>query len=132
QTSAGASFFANISQEKAVQKVILYKTPEELALYEASVAEEKQKAAEKQIAKQIQVAKPKGVTGPVNKEKLAQLVRQQGQLQEATQLSLEEAQTKKRMALLEQQQKMSEDQKKQKKEDAAKLVKNADGLFDAG
>ena len=129
QTQSGETFFANISQEKSVQKVILFKTPEELALYEAGIAEEKQKAAEKIIAKQIQVARPKTTTTPINKEKIEQLVRQQGLLQETTQLSLEEAQTKKRLALLEQQRKLSEEAKKKKKEDAAKLVANADDLY---
>lgn len=129
QTATGESFFASISQEKAVQKVILFNTPEELALHEVSIAEEKQKIAEKQIAKQIQVAKPKSAKVPINKEKIEQLVRQQGRLQETTQLSLEEAQTKKRMALLEQQQKMSEAQKKKKKEDAAALAVQGNAFF---
>ncbi|WP_413289576.1 tetratricopeptide repeat protein [Bdellovibrio sp. HCB337] len=129
QTSTGESFFAYISQEKAVQKVILFKTPEELALHEATVVEEKQKIAEKQIAKQIQVAKPKGGNVPINKEKIEQLVRQQGRLQETTQLSLEESQAKKRMALIEQQQKMSEEAKKKKQADAAALAAQADALY---
>jgi tetratricopeptide (TPR) repeat protein len=129
QTQSGESFNAAISQDKAVQKVTLFKTPEELALYEASLAEEKQKIAEKQIAKQIQVAKPKNAAIPINKEKVEQLVRQQGRLQEATQMSLEEAQAKKRMALIEQQQKMSEGAKTKKKADAAEIVKKADALY---
>jgi len=136
QTPSGESFNASTSQEKSVQRVILFKTPEELALYEATLAEEKQKVAEeqqkvaeKQIAKQIQVAKPKVSTGPINKEKVEQLVRQQGRLQEATQLSLEETQAKKRLALIEQQQKMSDEAKKKKKEEAAELVKKADTLY---
>lgn len=129
QTPEGESFYAYISQEKAAQKVILFKTPEELALHEASIAEEKQKIAEKQIAKQIQVAKPKGANIPLNKEKIEQLVRQQGQLQESTQLTLEESQAKKRMALLELQQKMSEEQKKKKKAEAAALVAKADESY---
>lgn len=129
QTQSGESFNAAISQDKAVQKVTLFKTPEELALYEASLAEEKQKIAEKQIAKQIQVAKPKNAAILINKEKVEQLVRQQGRLQEATQMSLEEAQAKKRMALIEQQQKMSEEAKKKKKADAAEIVKKADALY---
>lgn len=132
QTPAGESFFAYISQEKAVQKVILFKTPEELALHEASIAEEKQKVAEKQIAKQIQVAKPKGANIPINKEKIEQLVRQQGRLQEATQLTLEESQVKKRMALLELQKKMSEEQKKKKKENAIDLAAKADAFYTKG
>ncbi|MBS1969164.1 MAG: tetratricopeptide repeat protein [Bdellovibrionales bacterium] len=129
QTQSGESFNAAISQGKAVQKVTLFKTPEELALYEATQVEEKQKIAEKQIAKQIQVAKPKNPAIPINKEKVEQLVRQQGKLQEAAQLSLEEAQAKKRMALIEQQQKMSEEAKKKKKAEAAEIVKKADSLY---
>lgn len=130
QTLAGEAFNASISQDKTFQKVILFKTPEELALFEATQAEEKQKIAEKQIAKQIQVARPKTAAAPVNKEKIEELVRQQGRLQEATQLSLEEAQTKKRMALLEQEQKMSEEAKKKKKAEALELVKKADALYE--
>lgn len=129
QTQSGEAFYAYITQEKSIQKVLLFKTPEELALQEASVAEEKQKVAEKQIAKQIQVANPKNANVPVNKEKIQQLVRQQGQLQETAQLSMEEAQTKKRMALLEQQQKMSEEAKKKKKAEAAALVAKANDLY---
>jgi Tfp pilus assembly protein PilF len=125
----GESFSASISQEKAVQKVVLFNTPEELALYEVGIAEEKHKQAEKQLAKQIQVAKPKGTGTPINQEKMNQLLRQQGQLQETTQLSMEEAQTKKRMALLELQQKMSEDQKRKKKAEALAIVVKADSLF---
>lgn len=130
QTLSGEAFNPSITQDKSVQKVILFKTPEELALYEATQAEEKQKIAEKQIAKQIQVAKPKTAGAPINKEKIEQLVRQQTKLQEATQLSLEEAQAKKRMALIEQEQKMSEETKKKKKADALELVKKADGLYE--
>jgi len=129
QTQTGESFFAYIAQEKAVQKVTLFKTPEELALFEVGIAEEKQKQAEKQIAKQIQVAKPKTAAAPINKEKIEQLVRQQGRLQETTQLSLEESQAKKRMALIEQQQKMSEAQKAKKKQEAVALVAKADALY---
>jgi anaphase-promoting complex subunit 3 len=129
QTQSGESFFAYTSQDKTVQKVILFKTPEELTLYEAGLAEEKQKVAEKQIAKQIQVAKPKTNAAPINKEKIEQLVRQQSQLQETTQLSLEEAQTKKRLALLEQQRKMSEEAKRKKKAEAAALVMQANDFY---
>lgn len=129
QTQTGESFFAHISQEKAVQKVILFKTPEELALHEASIVEEQQKIAQKQIAKQIQVAKPKGANIPVNKQKVEQLVRQQGRLQEIAQVSLEESQAKKRMALIELQKKLSEEHKKKKQADAAALVANADALY---
>lgn len=130
QTLSGTSFFANISQNKSVQKVILFKTPEELALFEASLAEAQQKIAEKQIAKQIQVVRPKGLDStPINKEKVEQLVRQQGRIQETTQLALEEAQTKKRMALLEQQQKLSEAAKKKKKDDALARAKSADEAY---
>lgn len=132
QTLSGESFFAYINQEKVMQRVLLFKTPEELALHEATIAEEKQKIAEKQIAKQIQVARPKAANIPLNKEKIEQLVRQQGRLQEATQLTLEESQTKKRMALLELRQKMSEEQKKKKQEEAAALAKNADELYSKG
>lgn len=130
QTLSGEAFNASISQDKAFQKVILFKTPEELALYEATIAEEKQKLAEKQIAKQIQVARPKNAAVPVNKEKIEELVRQQGRLQEATQLSLEEAQAKKRMALIEQEQKMSEEAKQKKKAEALDLVKKADAFYE--
>lgn len=132
QTGSGESFFAYIAQEKTVQKVTLFKTPEELALFEVGIAEEKAKQAEKQLAKQIQVAKPKAAAAPVNKEKIEQLVRQQSQMQETTQLSLEEAQAKKRMALLEQQQKMSQEQKKKKKAEAAALAASADGFYAKG
>jgi len=129
QTLTGEEFYPYIYQEKSVQKVILFKTPEELALQEAAAAEEKQKAEEKQIAKQIQVAKPKNASIPVNREKVDQLLRKQGQIQEATQLSIEEAHSKKRMALMEQQQKMSEEAKKKKKAEAEELVKKANELY---
>ncbi len=130
QASTGAAFFADVSQSKAVQRVILFKTPEELAIYEASISEETQKAAEKRIAMQIQVARPRGTgTAPLNKEKLEQLVRQQGQQQEASQMAQEEMQTKKRMALLVQHEKMTMAQKKLKREQAAEIVKKADALY---
>ncbi len=132
QTQSGESFSAYTSQDKMIQKVILFKTPEELALFEANIAEEKQKIAEKQIAKQIiQVAKPKNPTTPINKGKVDELVRQQGRLQEATQLSIEEAQEKKRAALLGQQQKMSAEAKNKKTSEAADLAKRADKLYKA-
>ncbi|MGZ6448220.1 MAG: tetratricopeptide repeat protein [Pseudobdellovibrionaceae bacterium] len=129
-------YFAYISDGggKSVQKIILFKTPEELALYEVSMAEEKQKTAEKQekqIAKQIQVVTPKGSKAPINPEKLNQLVRQQERLQETNQVNLEEVQAKKRMALLEQQKKISEEAKQKKKSEAAANSKKADALYAA-
>ncbi|HEY8270857.1 MAG TPA: tetratricopeptide repeat protein [Pseudobdellovibrionaceae bacterium] len=127
-------YYAYISDGggKSVQKIILFKTPEELSLFEVTMAEEKQKAAEKQekqIAKQIQVVAPKGAKAPISAEKLNQLVRQQGRLQETTQMNIEEAQAKKRMALLEQQQKMSEEAKQKKKKEAAESAKKADAFY---
>lgn len=129
-TSSSESFYAYIFQDKAVQKVILFKTPEELALHEASITEAKQKEAAKELAKQIQVvARKKGPDVPVDKGRMEQLLRQQKLMHENTQLSFEESQAKKRMALLEQQQKMTEAQKTQKKSQAADVVRKADAFY---
>jgi TolA-binding protein len=135
----GESFFASISQQKSVQKVVLFKTIDELTLYEMGTGEGKPKPTEetaktsenpvaKLSEKKIQLV-PKNTTGPINPEQMGQLVRQQGRLQEATQVSLEESEAKQRMALIEEQQKLSEEQRAKEKAEAADLVQKADEAY---
>ncbi|WP_232469223.1 tetratricopeptide repeat protein [Bdellovibrio bacteriovorus] len=120
-----APYYAYAVPGGAVQRIVLFKSADELAKF---VAENEKTTAKNLGAKPAPTATAK-VMSPQAIRRLEKQDREQKRVQEKTQLMLEEEQAKQRAALLEQQAALSAAAKKRKKEEATALVNEADKLY---
>lgn len=117
-----APFYAYAIPGQTVQRIVLFKSADELAKFVA-VQEQKQKAKPVVAAPAAKVLSPQAV------RRLERQAREEKRQQEKTQLVLEEEQAKQRALMLEQQAALSLAEKNRKKNTAANMVKEADKLY---